>query len=376
MQRLRLINRIVFYLNIAAVWALVMAYLASRNSPADYWFFAFFGLGYPVILVFNFLFFTYWLIQLRWQALLSLTAMVIGLRTMDNFYHVPLFTKPLKATEAQLAQNPEETYKIMSYNVRLFDLYNWTNNTTTRDQIFKLLADEAPDIICFQEFYYEDDGQFNSLDTMQSFLKAKNIYLESTTTVQKKNHFGIATFSKFPILNTGKIVFGKTADNLVIYTDLAIGKDTVRVYNAHLQSIRLQQEDYRVLKDIMQGPQIDELGGAKNIMERLKKAFVRRAWQAEVLAAHAENCPYRAIICGDFNDSPTSYTYATLTRNFYDAFKQSSSGLGRTHIGTSAALRIDYILHSPGIKTAGFETIARELSDHYPIVCDFQVSEP
>lgn len=276
-----------------------------------------------------------------------------------------------------MAEKADSVYKIMSYNVRLFDLYNWTNNKQTRNQIFNLLAEESPDIVCFQEFYYEDSKDFNSLDTMQSFMKAKNMHVEITKTVKEKNHFGIATFTNFPIINKGKIVFGKTSDNLCIYTDVLINGDTVRVYNMHLQSIRLRREDYKFLEALLKEKdkkeEVDEFGGATTIMGRMKKAYMRRAWQAEVISSHIRNCPYKVLVCGDFNDTPTSYTYRIMSRGLYDAFKISSSGLGRTYIGRFPSFRIDYILHSKDIQSADFEVIARELSDHYPVTCSFKI---
>jgi endonuclease/exonuclease/phosphatase family metal-dependent hydrolase len=358
------------FLNIAAAIALLLSYLAARYSPADYWLLAFFGLGYPVILLVNILFVLYWSVFLRAQVLISLITILIGFRTFDNFYHVKIFSN--KKTQAELAEQPDSVYKIMSYNVRLFDLYNWTKNTKTRDQIFKLLAEESPDVVCFQEFYYEDGGTFNSLDTMRSFMKAKNMHVEITNTVQKTNHFGLATFTRFPMLNQGKITFDKTS-NRAIYTDMLIGGDTVRVYNMHLQSIRFGKEDYKFIDDLSNDKQVDELEGAKNLLSRMKRAFIRRAWQAEVISSHIRNCPYKVMVCGDFNDPPTSYTYTILTRGLYDAFKISGSGLGRTFIDRFPSFRIDYILHSKDIKSADFETIARELSDHYPITCSFKV---
>lgn len=370
MKKLSLGNKILLFLNIAAAWALLLAYLAGKYSPADFWMLSFFGLGYPVILIVNILFALYWGVMLRPQVFISLVCIVIGFRTFDNFYHIPIFSN--KKMETELAEQADSVYKIMSYNVRLFDLYNWSNNTKTRDQMFNLLVEESPDIACFQEFYYDDRKEFNSLDSMQSFMKAKNVHVEVTTTVQKTNHFGIATFSRFPIVNRGKIVFDGTS-NMCLYTDIKIGTDTIRVYNMHLQSIRFGSKDYKVIDKLINRQEVDEFDGARTIMGRMKKAFVKRAWQAEVVSAHIRKSPYKVLVCGDFNDSPTSYTYATISRGLYDAFKISGSGLGRTFIDRFPSFRIDYIMHSKDIKSADFETIARELSDHYPITCSFKV---
>ena len=44
--------------------------------------------------------------------------------------------------------------KVMSFNVRLFDLYNWSQNEK-QNQIISFIKKENPDIICFQEYYYD-----------------------------------------------------------------------------------------------------------------------------------------------------------------------------------------------------------------------------
>lgn len=374
MKKLSVANKVLLVLNILSAVAILLSYLAARYSPSDYWALAFFGLGYPVLLLVNLLFCIYWGMLLRPQFFISFVCIVIGFRTFDNFYHVRLFSN--KKTEKELAESPDSAYKIMSYNARLFDLYNWTENTKTRDRIFDMLTEEAPAIVCFQEFYYEDSTGFITLDTLQMLTKTLNYHVEVTKTVKKKNHFGIATFTRFPIINRGKLAFGKTADNMCIYTDMVIGFDTVRVYNMHLQSIRLHRQDYRVLDSFLKEnaeDTINEVQGAQTIVGRMRKAWARRAWQAEVIAMHIQNCPYKVLLCGDFNDPPTSYTYTTISKGLFDAFKINSSGLGQTYIGRFPSFRIDYILHSKDVKTADFDIITRELSDHYPITCMFKV---
>lgn len=375
MKKLSLAHRILLLLNVAAAWALLLAYLAARYSPADFSLLAFFGLGYPVILLINIVFAIYWGVLLRPQFFLSFVCIAIGFRTFDNFYHIRILSN--RKAEAKMAAAPDSVYKVMSYNVRLFDLYNWSNNTQTRNNMFSLLQEESPDIVCFQEFYYEDSNEFNSLDTMVSFMKAKNIHVEVNTTVKKKNHFGIATFTTFPIINKGSIIFSHTSANRCLYTDMLINTDTVRVYNVHLQSIQFRKEDIAFLKNLTEEDgkkDVDELEGASTLMARMKKAYSRRAWQAEVISSHIRNCPYKVVVCGDFNDTPTSYTYNTMTKGLYDAFKVSSSGIGRTYIGRFPSFRIDYILHSKDIQSADFEVVPRELSDHYPVTCSIKVN--
>ena len=103
----------------------------------------------------------------------------------------------------KLHQEKENDIKVMSFNVRVFDLYMWTKEKTTRNKIFDFLKEENPDILCLQEFYHADvqhpKYEFKTLDTLVQFLSAKNYHVYYTTTARENDHWGLVTFSKFPI---------------------------------------------------------------------------------------------------------------------------------------------------------------------------------
>ena len=74
------------------------------------------------------------------------------------------------------------------------------------------------------------------------------------------------------------------------------------------------------------------------------------------------------IICGDFNDTPSSYTYHRISDHRKDAFVESGSGFGTTYAGEFfPAFRIDFILHDPGFSSTGFHRHKTPFSDHFPI---------
>jgi endonuclease/exonuclease/phosphatase family metal-dependent hydrolase len=354
-------NSIAMFLNHIVAIGLIISYFAPYVSPENFWFLAFFGLAYPIFVLLNILFVIYWGGQLKKRMFYSLIIILSGWVHISEYAQISFNDTPAKS---------KKIIKVMSYNVRLFDLYNWSNKIGTRNKMLELISDESPDIMCLQEFSTSDSSLLsNNLDTLKKIQKAKNTHIEYTSTIRKKNHYGVAIFSTFPIVGNGKIVFDINSNNICIFSDLKINKDTVRIYNIHLQSIHLGYDDYKFVDDIMHNKETAELEKSKNILKRLKRAFIKRSIQTEIVADHIAKSPYPVIVCGDFNDPPASYTYHTISKNLSDAFIESGNGFGRSYVGKFPSFRIDYILHSKQFKAYGFRTIREELSDHFPLCC-------
>lgn len=356
----RFFNPLAMLLNHIVAIGLLISYLAPYVSPENFWFIAFFGLAYPILVILNLVFVIYWTVQLNKTAFYSLILLFSGWTQIKEYIQVNPINTP---------DNSTNLIKVMSYNVKLFDLYNWTHNIETRGKMFELIKKESPNIMCIQEFYTRDStDEFNNLDTLLKLQNAKYTHLEYTTTLRKKDHWGIAIFSSYPIIANGKIDFDTKSNNICIYSDILINKDTVRVYNIHLQSIKFDYGDYKFVDDLMNNKETEELEKSKNILKRLKLGYIKRAKQTELVAAHVATSPYPVIVCGDFNDTPASYTYHTISNNLSDAFVESGKGFGRSYIGKFPSFRIDYILHSKVFKAYNFKTIRKELSDHFPVV--------
>ncbi len=219
------IHRILFFFNVIAAVIFIPAFLAGSISPQKYWMIYFFGYFFFPLYLVNLFFFIYWILLRKKYFLLPLLLLIIGYSRSGA--NVALnFTDPKDIPS-------ENTFKIMSYNVRLFDLYNWTNNLKTREKIHNLIQTEAPDILCMQEFFTEDPGKFENIHTLQKLQKASYYHFHKTLTLHTNNHWGIATFSYYPIINKGHIDFPGKTFNLAIYTDIIINENTIRVYNIH-----------------------------------------------------------------------------------------------------------------------------------------------
>ncbi len=257
--------------------------------------------------------------------------------------------------------------KVMSFNVRLFDLYNWKGYHKNHKLIIDFIINENPDIACFQEYYYQSDGKYPTTEPILKGLNTSYIHEYYPVINRKKEHFGIATISRFPIINKGVIEFEETS-NMSIFSDIVLNSDTIRVYNLHLESVRLGNEDYAFISALENNSDSIELQKTKNIYNRLITAIVKRNKQAEIIAEHVKSCPYPVIVCGDFNDVPASYTYSVISKGLKDSYSLIDIfSMGSTYNGNIPWIRIDYILHSPFFSSCNYVVHKINASDHFPI---------
>lgn len=355
----KVLKYVLIALNILAVVLLWLSGWSSHIDPQQWVFPAFLGLAYPFILLVNLAFILVWLLIRKRLILIPLIGIALGYNTLSDFFQINL-----------QRQNDKGAIKVMNYNVRLFDLYNWSHNKQTRNKIFDLLKSADADIYCFQEFFYVDNkGQFETRDTMVSFLRAKNYREAYTHKIRGGQYFGVATFTAFPIVNSGVINFSNDINNVCLYTDLLIKGDTVRVYNLHIASIRFSYDDYKFVKDADLSTGEKELEkGARTLYRRLADAFKKRSKQSDIILAHIAESPYPVMVCGDFNDSPVSYCYRLFSAQLTDSFKEAGNGIGNTYSGPMPSYRIDYIFHDNSFKAVDYRVLKQKYSDHLPII--------
>jgi endonuclease/exonuclease/phosphatase family metal-dependent hydrolase len=191
-------------------------------------------------------------------------------------------------------EQPEETeqLKVLSYNVRLFDLYTSTNENRTlnRDNIFTYLKDVNPDILCFQEFYHQDKPtNFITRDSIIQFLEIRDYHERYAHKLRGRQNFGVAILSKYPIISKGDLNFEAQSENdfnYCVFSDIVKGNDTFRIYNVHLQSIRLQNDDYNLFE---QGsPKAADKSTVRLLVDKLLIAYPKRAQQSRRVMEHVE----------------------------------------------------------------------------------------
>jgi len=364
----RILRKFILYANVVFAVFLILSFLSPNLSPEKIWFPAFLGLAYPYILLVNVFFLLGWTILKRKELLISLLTIVLGWGTFSDYISIHPFRIMKKGQYTNLVREQRKAdhqIKLVSFNVKLFDAGKWKENPTTRREILVFIRDEDPDIFCIQEFYSANLDGFRKSEVFRKLdhLAYRHIGYSDGN---RKNGYGIATFSHYPIIRTGRVPL--QGSSICVYSDILMHQDTFRVYNCHLQSIYLDSEQYQILDSLKFRYDDQQIAEIKDISYRLRDAFIKRAGQADIITDHISGCPHPVIICGDFNDTPVSYTYRTIKDGMQDAFSGSGWGLGRTYNGEFPSFRIDYILHSESIDALFFSRKRISLSDHFPII--------
>lgn len=337
--------------------SLLIAYSAGYISPAKNAYIAFFGLAYPIFLFLTLLTGLFWLVKRSRWAWVVLGVILIGLPVHAKFFAF----SPTNKTQAE----DQQSLSIISYNVELFGWYYWGSNIERRNKIFNQLAKNPADIYCFQEFFYTNvPGRFDTRDSLTALLETPHYFDHYTHHMHDVQYYGIATLSKYPIVNEGVIEFPNDKNNVCIFTDVQTEDQIIRIYNAHLCSIRFSSEEHEYAGQLQADPGAIEKTKIARMVRRLKTAFEKRAWQAELVRKHMDECPYPIIYCGDFNDTPTSYAYNVFSNKLNDLFINRGNGIGGTYVGNFPSFRIDYIFASQHFSPLQLEVLPQELSDH------------
>ena len=353
------LNRLLRILNLFILGALALAYMSTYVSPISFVIPVFFGLTFLIWYGLNTIFLIYWIFNKNIFLVIPLIGLLAGIGHFSN--------------SVQLNSNKSpEGIKVLSYNVRLFDINNWYVNPEIKNHsnIINLVNNEKPEIVCFQEFFTDDSGEFPILDTILAKKGIPNNYhIDYFQTRRKTFHWGIATFSKYPIINRERFQFRNSIGNYCIYSDLVKEKDTIRVFNVHMESWHFQKEDYGFINDVKHDINVTEksIYKLKNIYWKMSSSYQKRSLQIKDLVSLIDKSPYPVIVCGDFNDTPVSYTYSKISNVITDSFIEAGNGISSSYCGVLPIFRIDYIFHSNDFSANNYKTYHKKYSDHYPI---------
>ncbi|WP_189702507.1 endonuclease/exonuclease/phosphatase family protein [Subsaximicrobium wynnwilliamsii] len=333
MRKLKSFEKLMFILNSLMAFLLLLSYILPYVEPKRFPVVSVLGLAVPFLIIFNLLFVVYWLLKVQKQMFLSIVVLAIGYTYVFSLYK---FSASKNVAHA-------ENISIMNYNVRLFNVFEWIDDPDLKSKLSRFIAERNPDVLCLQEYRPDTEMKF------EGYFK-----YEQVTGHKVKN--GQAILTKFPIVNSGSIKFPNTSNN-AIFVDVVKAKDTIRIYNVHLQSMGID-------------PTVEKLANedSENLLRRVSKTFKLQQLQAEQFIIHKQKSPHPMIICGDFNNTAYSYVYKEVKGDMQDAFVEAGNGFGRTFDFRFFPVRIDFILVDPVFEINAYKTFDVKYSDHYPIM--------
>jgi len=344
MKKLGLFDKLIFILNSLAATALLFSYLLPLIPPKTFPLLSVLSLGVPVLIILNALFLVYWIFRIKRQLLLSFLVLALGYNYVTSFVNF---------SGAETDEEQVSDLSLMSYNVRMFNAYEWSDRKDIPEKITDFIREQNPNILCVQEHYI-------------GTAELSKVYPYEYVKLKDKNaEFGSAIFSKYPIINQASLDFPQHGNNNAIYADVLINKtDTVRIFNVHFQSLNIK-------------PGIDDLQkeDSKKLLGRIGYGFSLQQEQAELLVAAIEQSPYKTVISGDFNNTSFSYIYNLVKQDgrFNDAFLEAGSGFGKSFKLNYFPLRIDFLLVENNMKINEFRKFDVDYSDHYPILTKIEL---
>lgn len=357
-------KRILLLLYVTLLVFFLLSCLAPISNPAKYWLIGILGLGFPVLFSLTFISTLFWTIlrkRIAWAGWIALALSWNSIVVSVSFHGGQKFRE----------EKEPGTLRFVTWNVARFIEWKRNNNkgSQQRLKILDQLRKNGGDIVCLQEFFHSPDSAF--YDNIAE-IKAMGYpyHYFSYDPDGWKQYIGCVVFSRLPIVDSGMVrYFRPSMPEALLYVDVKAGKDTIRVFTTHLQSVQFRKNDYTAIEKVT-SVEDSLLLNSRTVLGKIKKALVLRSGQARVARSIMDNSPYPSVICGDFNDIPNSFTYHTIRGDMQDAFLEKGSGLGRTFSSLSSTLRIDYILADPVFEVKQIQRLVRNTSDHYMLRAD------
>ena len=289
----------------------------------------------PFIIVLNMILLIYWAIIRDLRILIPLLALLINYRALMLIFGFNLLTS---------VKSPSENITVASLNVNYFRSGADVVNVS---EVSNIVARERVDIVAFQEFEENDYYNLNEI-------KGEFDYLPyCTADFSSFNKTGTVIFSRYPIVRSMNISYTGTK-NGIVWADIAIGRDTIRLFSNHLHTTGVSKN----------------MGeGFGYIIQDAYKNYGLRALQAKRIRHIADTSSYPVIMCGDFNDTPFGRcTSILMGNNLKDSFTEAGKWAGGTYLSRWFFARIDYILVDSKFVVNEYKTIPEKISDHKMII--------
>lgn len=318
--------------------AAVVSWRSSYISPEAGRFWASLALLMPVILVFNAVMLVWWLFRRSWGvALMPVAALALNLGYISAMVQLPDF-------------GGSEPHDIRVATLNVYGFRRLGPPEITAYGVATVMKREKVDVLCLQEF--PDVREFPADSIARLFVRQMPYFV---------SHTGQAILSRFPILDHRYVRFPESGNDY-LQADLLVGIDTVRVFSVHLQTSGISSLRRRFRKDY------DRNAPVERVIGELERNSRIRAKQVREIRAVIDSTHYPVILAGDFNDTPSSFTYRRLKGGMTDGFREVGDGFGGTFRYLGGVLRIDYVLYDDHFAGVDYYMPADDLSDHKAVI--------
>lgn len=327
----------------------VLGAFAGNVSPKHNLFITGLGLALPVMLVLCLVMLVYWAVRRKVWLVLPLLGLVANYGYLSAILQL----------SSGGAEPSGYMLKLMTLNVR-----NFVNDAQddSVDEIKSYLEDEGVNVVCFQEY---KDFVSGRPERVCKFLEESYPHRAVAGST--------AIFSKFPIRKKDYLTF-RESNNAAQWADIEVSNDcTVRILNVHMQTTGVNSTLRQAAKMEQQGIAVSETQRADMVAGRMGYEYIRRAEQADIISDIVRETETPLVLCGDFNDTPASYTYKRLKGRLEDGFKTAGEGYMYTYRGAKGLMRIDYIFHSRDLAGVSYYSQDHGWSDHNPVIMELNL---
>ncbi len=340
---MKLIKGILLLLNFVVIALTALAYFSPHIDPAKFWFFSFFGLVFPFLLFLNIIFILCWFFIDKKKMFWSIIILLIGYNSIEKTISIHFGDEDTNKGLTVLSFNMNQGAYLYKNKIKngLFGNYVKSQNT---------------DIVLGQE-----------INSKRIRKEMKDMYQYEKT----DKNIGTGIFSKYPIVNSGKVDFQMNT-NSCVWADIVVRNDTYRIYSLHFMSNQISKQANDLATDFGKEEDVDTKK-VREVLSRYKKYVQVRARQVKKVRRHIEKSPYPVILGGDFNDPSISFTYQQISELLKDAFVEKGLGMGVSYAGPIPFLRIDNIMVSDKIEVLSFRKLNGEFSDHFALKAKLKI---
>lgn len=340
---------------VVGIGFLICAY-SPMLSPVQHPVLACAGLFIPIFIVLNICFIVFWAF-VKWRVMIvPVSFFLLGWNSLMSY-------SPINSSAESTGG---ETLEVLTYNI--MQMLNIKAEDRKSDKsIVDYIKESGADIVCLQEYPYNNSELKNSLMKVYPYMRACRFNSSNA----------VACFSKYPVRFIEELKIKSNFNGSAVFS-VKYKDNNIPVIVNHLESNKLDAHDKEVYTDMLKSPDEKKVkSGSKYLLKKLADAMAIRGPQADVISGYIEKeySPYM-IVCGDFNDTPVSYVHDKISEKLQDAYIEAGNGPGITYNSSFLYFRIDHIMVGDAYKVLECRVDdSIDASDHYPLRCRLELKK-